>query len=1228
MRSPAPSASNKPLSPPAELPPPPHASKPELHVRPIPLSGNLLSDELATQMATTTTLPVSPSVSNQTTRRRNCKILAQSRNDRALAQSRNTPNGAQSQPPSKRRRTGVESPSTAPLTLPPSVNESDIPTSGIHRSRFSPHGDSQRYGALSIAPDSRTPRGAELSCDAQTTTQVAHKSPVATSSDANDDKSSPNNAPALTHRVRSEVATSEDSRPALHVQSTPFVAPKDTRRIWNRRSLESSGLSANALQALKSFMNDVPPIPIQPDHNRRQTRNMRGWIQELEKRSCNTLWDKLMEALRTDTSPQRTFGDHWDHDVCRFVLGHVVSENQTSQTRQAMNNAIKRELICPTESGNSTRGKTFRDLFREKCHEANVKLNPLEDGAHPKRSSHTTFLGRHSSLGPLDLSGRPGLEYEDFSGSRGLFHMASARIPDGRLSESELKKLRESCPHRDEWGQTAWWKLECDEDVKLLPELLVAHSLYELRSLLIDFRWVMRMFRCVNFSQGMYQAPARAYDVILRYAASQSSQLPLADVESFRLIRNAIMVILPVLYKQKARPSEQDFHAHLATQLTGRLLFLKRKFPTIACLIQSIELFVPKPWLKPLTRCFRQPRTDIALAVPSEGIFVPHQLVLSDDGKYLVTTNASTREQRQKEMDAKPTTTPPEGIHGNGKKPPAAPSRGTLPSTSITVWEVASGKRVGEVLNIPGHVNHVAITKDNNCIIGETFQGLYFWHFEKGENWTVSIARKSSPRVRGLSSIRAATNPELVLTTHKIPDRPVIVLWNTKTGLQEKEYDAVESKPNCIDIYSKRQYFASGHDNGFIHLWNWKDDRPILTFKNEGEARGAQNGVSLSDANKEKDSDQGGEYNSKTISISFFERENDLRLASISSNHTGGQEWIRIWLLPPKKFLDGSSQAFVSCKRAAVWQCKLARQVFCSVDGNLFTGGDDGVARMWELEEDATWKGYTIEKDSIDDSNMSSTFICCGKKTKLIATYVTKSPYVVVWDTRNKELRRKIMTRTGVYKPYIPMEPHSVDVADMDQYQFLKPDKDGSELGGKFGNGGNSGQSGSRHQLGSKKLWYNPKFFFLQPTVDSNSVIRPGELQPWLHLKLERSGLPRLHVCFDQPVTSGVTGLFVNAPNSAGGSEDGNGDGTDVLQRRGMAIKLEDKCTELFEVEGKVKVGTAASGTDLSESKKTSEKGVLKGSSSKILTNEKEVVGGVKEVSNAAAKKGDVSSVT
>ncbi|PXF45700.1 hypothetical protein BWQ96_04468 [Gracilariopsis chorda] len=1086
-------------------------------------------------------------------------------------------------PPPKRRRLATPADPEPPLKwqLPSSMHNASHPSP--------PRSSSETLSA----PHSRSQPDHHHHHHHHHQQQPQHNSPTHSAEEAWSD-AQPNHSPDLhpqTNPSSTQSHTNTQSHPTQHQNHTPtpvrqpsvHPSPSRERRIWTRRALSSSGISEKLLNALDIFMTDLPKIPIQPDHSKRPTRNMRGWIQQLENPQCDPIWAALTSVLLVDNTPTTVFAIHWDHDLCRYILGRVVSANQTSKTRQAINNAIKRELVCRSESG-STRGKTFRDLFREKCHKARVQLGPLEDKARPKRAPHLPpvypLSTRHHTTAVTDATNPypPPVDGSSFSRARPA---QSDYHPNMAHTEPRLRRLRESCPHKDEWGHTAWWTLQDENHIRLLPTLLVDHNLYELRNLLIDFRWIMRTFRSVDFSHGMPQTPTEGYDVILRYAASQNSRLPLVDIESFRLVRNALMVILPVLSQDQAHPVDQSFHAHLATQIVGRLLSLKRRFPTIASLIQSVELHAPTPWLKPLTRCFQQPRTDIALAVPSEGIFRPHQIVLSHDGRFLVTANVSIRQDPVVSSSGEDLVM--SGVFRNGsREPTAAKHQGVRKLVSITIWDVHSGKQVGEVGGIKSHVVHLAITRDNNCIIGETNDGLFFWHFETGETWRLKDVHKATPRLKGLSSIKPTTKPQLVLTTHKLEKEPLIALWDTQTGSRERMYSSVSSKPNCIDVSSKMEFFASGHDNGFIHLWNWKDDKPILTFRDEGTGKGSQQVVSLSEANSQRDPDGKGQVNTGTISISFFERDNDLLLASVSWNPADRSkirktpELIRIWLLPPRRILADDVQSFVSCKRTAVWQSPRVREVYWSTDGNLFTGGDDGVARMWEQEDDDTWKQYTMEKDVKSERplNMASAFISCGKQTKFVATYVTKSPYVVVWDTTDKELCRKIMKRTGFYRPYFPLLWHSVDVSDMQELQSVKSSKNVNDFA-DYGKVGTDAVVESRHEKGSRTLWQNPKLYFSSP--DEKGVKRLGELQPWLTMAVGAAGKEDLRVCFDQPVRHCYSGTFVIDKGGAGlqditsgvdPEDDKNEAKGKQAERRGIVVKLENGCVEFFELQG------------------------------------------------------------
>lgn len=701
----------------------------------------------------------------------------------------------------------------------------------------------------------------------------------------------------------------------------------------------------------------------------------------------------------------------------------------------------------------------------------------------------------------------------------------------------------------------------------------------------------MRTFQSVDFSHGMPKTPIHGYDVMLRHAASKRSRLPLVDIESFRLVRNTLMVILPVLSKDKAHPADQSFHAHLATQIVGRLLSLKRRFPTIASLIQSVELHAPTPWLKPLTRCFQQPRTDIALAVPSEGIFRPHQIVLSHDGSFLVTANVCRRHDSVANSSAEDAVKSEAFRNGSREGTPSKhqPVRKVV---SITIWDVESGRQLGEVEDIKSHIVHLAITRDNNCIIGETNDGLFFWHFETGDTWRLKYVHEATPRLRGLSSIKPTTEPHLVLTTHKLEKESLIALWDTQTGSRERMYNSVSSKPNCIDVSSKMEFFASGHDNGFIHLWSWKSDKPILTFRDEGNGKGSQQVVSLSEANSQRDPNGKGQVNTGTISISFFERDNDLLLASVSwnlpdrSKPQETSELIRVWLLPPRRILADDVQSFVSCKRTAVWQSPGVREIYWSEDGNLFTGGDDGVARMYEKEDDETWKKYTMEEDvdrqTEDVKNdrvlsMDSAFISCGKQTKFVATYVTKSPYVVVWNTTDKELGRKIMKRTGFYRPYFPLLWDSVDVSDMKQLQSITSSKNVNDFAA-YDKGRADIVVESRHAKGSRQLWENPKLYF--HALDEKGVRRLGELQPWLIMSVGSDGKEDLRVCFDQPVRDCYSGMFVTDKGTklqdptldVDPEDDRNEAKGKQVERRGMVVKLENGCLEFFELQDNSRV--------------------------------------------------------
>lgn len=985
---------------------------------------------------------------------------------------------------------------------------------------------------------------------------------------------------------------------------------RDIRRVWNRRALESSGISDALLHALDAFTNTVPPIPTTIDLSRKiPIRNMRKWIGDLQNPEHDTVWKKLLDVLGTDNSAQNNWGTEWDHDICRFILGVLVSEDQSKnraekrQTRQAVNNAIKRELTCPTESGISSRSKTFRDLFREKCTAAGIDVPPLSNPSQknlpsvmpcsskpPAKSLSVTpatvRVVSEPTLQPQKLNELPLTPIGRTPLTKGV---AALACDDSSITETS-KMIRSRCSFFDEWGRTAWWKLSDNNDVRKLPKALAVDNLGELRALLLDFRWIMRAFRCVDFSHGMRQPITEGYDVLLHFVQKDKKRFPSVEVEGFRLIRNAFMLIMPILARDKvADPKDKICIAHLATQLVGRLLNHKRRFPSVAYLIQSIETYAPKPWLRPLTPCFQEPGTDVELAVPSNGTFTPHLIVLSQDGSLLAVSGSEECHHASAQSASKEKETIETRI--SSSTPKIGKSRKV---NSIRIWDVKSGRHVWTVDDIPSLVRCLALSWDCDCVIAETVDGLYFWQLEKqcDQYFTPTRVDAVSPP-KSLTSITPTVKGSRVLTTSGPKDDPVITLWDTTTGKRLKRLGAVTSRATCLDVSMDNEYFASGHKNGFIHLWNLRndcaggDDEPVLSFKNGGnEAENGQQHMVLAKVNSTKD-----DQRTATVSVSFYEQGgNSSWLAAVAAN-----DIIRVWQLPPRS-IPRENKKFVSTLRTAVISCAGVRDVQWSHrpstmtnkelrNGCFVSSGDDGVALLWRKGKSGNWESHAIGRDKrARPSDVSTVLVSCGRKSGLVATYVTKSPYVTVWDTYAFEGEDCEFTeRAKLYKPYFCMVKDSVDTTDIQHLTTLKKvvraqasasvistnidkERDGGSKGMiEYGHGGNV----IREELESNFSKLGLK----------NAARLLGEMHPRLGMfPTEKSRL--LEICFEQPVIIAVAGTFKTASVASRGTvsymhDVGNGQGSQQTEsvgseegkRSGMVAALQDGEIAIFELE-------------------------------------------------------------
>lgn len=183
-------------------------------------------------------------------------------------------------------------------------------------------------------------------------------------------------------------------------QGRAYQRPKRPKRVASsaKRWADAAERFRKSLPPVKVYMEDRRAVPF---------RDMRGWIDKLANADDHDLvkkWDTLFNSL----VPSDTI-DGGDEEICRFILQYVVTDqvdpNDSSirQSRQAVNNAIKRELECPFELRNLARGYTFRDLFRRKCRERTLAGMPELPLAPPRVPGKPTAAGPQPPAGRVPL---------------------------------------------------------------------------------------------------------------------------------------------------------------------------------------------------------------------------------------------------------------------------------------------------------------------------------------------------------------------------------------------------------------------------------------------------------------------------------------------------------------------------------------------------------------------------------------------------------------------------------------------------------------------------------------------------------------------------------------------------------------------------------------------------------------------------------------------------------
>lgn len=853
-----------------------------------------------------------------------------------------------------------------------------------------------------------------------------------TGSAANDDSAKNQHQPT----VDMTTGLQFDQRDALHpilprrpgfgslaLRATSQRTPRAKRR-------RLAGAGKRWASAVDKFVLQIPPVPFFSDPRRPvPMRDMRGWISIISKSTQTLVWQRFMGELK-----QEDLDDNGDKDICRHILSSVVHEAQDPsserrQTRQAVNNAIKRELSLPKATGQTGRGETFREVFREKAIYSGFRLTPIEknsDKEEPQmQSEDITMLdtpglagssraneGRsvsHGVNGDMRVmslamnSSRPHYSRPVGQGARGKveptrvnFFSSGGYGVDALLDVARWNEFESRCK-RTAAGQPAWWgspDLSSPELLSSLCSHLVrTTNIAELKRLLVDFRWVRR--HAISGSHGVMQLVTKGYDALL---AIKTEALTWFEREGYRLIRNALMLIDPILRPEldsmkDVEADRQSFCAHLASQLYGRLLKASREFAVILTLLESIRTQVKPPWLRPLNPCFDAPKTDIALSVKASSNSLASAVAISADGEFVVI--------------------------------PGDPHRG---KNTVRVWEVATGNCITIICTGAYSWSIVAITPNKKTVItSSTGAGgdgpLMFWNI-------IDERRRYIKEVNEQAAIVAMEQKDMIFDVAVHPNNKWVIgasngsirMWNVEGGEVEKEFKGVSGTIYDLDLTPDGSLLLAGVTGGAIGLWDVSSGERLLVIKNE-EPTNLSYPIPFSkhhDMEKKLLPDamtdiSGGD---RLYCVSFM--VDRVQKAGSSTDNKkikvvcGGDANIRIWTLPDPRVEPASENMEMELTKTFRFSgFGIINNIRCTDENTMFFGSGDGCVRMVklkdELKDDKTPAPIIFGTDAPPAGRRSSTdvkcdpvFISVSDNGQKVATG-TDRPFVLVWDVGQYE---------------------------------------------------------------------------------------------------------------------------------------------------------------------------------------------------------------------------------
>lgn len=770
---------------------------------------------------------------------------------------------------------------------------------------------------------------------------------------------------------------------AIAPRTVPGAAnhPRPVEKAPRSKRRRQTGAGKRWSSAAEKFVREIPPVPYYSDPRRQvPMRDMRGWIKIIEKEKRT--WDRFMNDLEQDD-----LRDDGEAEICRYVLSSVVYETQDpnsarSQTRQAVNNAIKRELTCPKATGQSSRGQTFRELFRSKAKQAGFMTAPLVKTEDDVKlfNAGLEFDAQLVGTGGR-MTGPSGAGKPSFAGPHGesyinhpkygipAFVKAEKGTADGaeRINALLNEAATVENPNSSSWlstvrhcqstpaGEVAYWTSTGLDSPALLRHFVVDlvgfRNIFELKRILIDFRWIRRHSQVDD--NGILHLVKYGYDALL---AVKTPALNTFEREGYRLIRNAFMLIRPVLQpgiEGEAATDPKVVEAHLATQLYGRLLQASHRFSVISTLLESIRVYAHRPWLRPLNACFESPKADIAIAVRSGVDAVQSAIAMSKDGTLVLTSadnhNIIARKSQSNRTD----------------------------NYSVRVWNIDTGKCVSNIVGThESSVIRLAITNDRRYVISCAGQQLIFWEILDARGKyipEITNPHHQDGKKGTVFSMAVLADNEHVAVGHN----NTIWIWNIKKKSAEQLTDESESVMCSLDVSADGKYLASGNENGQVAVWSISNMKKVNFVDTFAE--------------------------SSVFSVSFFKTPVKANAVASVQVAFGSTEGLRIWTLPQTITNTQNDQQTIVSLHCDSGKTPIFESVECTSNGMIFSGSDDGIVRLWKQNPEGQWKPLPLMNETVTpwgtpgSGKAASVFIAANEAGTRVASSTTK-PLIPIWD--------------------------------------------------------------------------------------------------------------------------------------------------------------------------------------------------------------------------------------